>query len=132
MRLTPIRRRVLEQVLARHAPVGAYDVLQSLASEGTHWAPPTVYRALEFLLEAGLIHRIDALNAFIACESPEHAHSGQFLVCTRCHRVDELSDPKLSRLLATRAREAGFSADLPGIEIKGICSRCQSVPDSRR
>lgn len=80
---------MLELVSQRHAPVGAYDVLGALRKGEGALAPPTVYRALEFLIEAGLIHRIDTLNAFIACVSPEEMHAGQFLVCRTCSRVTE-------------------------------------------
>jgi Fur family zinc uptake transcriptional regulator len=128
LQLTAIRRRVLELVWERHAPIGAYDILGALkASEGA-LAPPTVYRALEFLLEAGLIHRVDTLNAFIACESPEEAHTGQLLVCRSCSRVTELDDPEITRLLTQKARSAGFTADQQSVEIKGLCGSCQA-PD---
>ncbi len=89
-------------------------------------APPTVYRALEFLLEAGLIHRIDTLNAFIGCESPEEKHTGQLLVCRSCNRVTELDDPAITRLLAQKATNAGFAPDQQSVEIKGLCAACQN------
>lgn len=127
LQFTPIRRRVLELVWQRHAPVGAYDILSALKKSEGALAPPTVYRALEFLLEAGLIHRIDALNAFIACEHPDELHTGQFLVCRNCSRVAELDDPAITRLLAQKAKESGFISDSQSIEIKGLCTHCQKA-----
>ena len=83
-RLTKLRRRVFELVWSSHAPVGAYDLLRHLARERDGAAPPTVYRALDFLRKHGLIHRIESLNAFVGCCTPGEAHAGQFLICSRC------------------------------------------------
>lgn len=126
LQLTPIRRRVFELILERHAPIGAYDILASLKKGEGALAPVTVYRALEFLLAAGLIHRIDALNAYVACESPHSTHIGQFLICRDCQRVMELDDDSISQLVAKRARAAGFTAEMDDIEIKGICDACRT------
>lgn len=122
--LTPSRKRVLEIVWQRHEPIGAYDILAELAKEGGRPAPQKVYRALEFLQEAGLVHRLDTLNAFLGCDRPEDAHSGQFLVCTRCRRVAEIEDSLLNRTLKERARSLGFRLDASPVEIKAICSEC--------
>lgn len=130
LQLTPIRRRVLELVSERHAPVGAYDILGALKKSEGALAPPTVYRALEFLMDAGLIHRIDTLNAFISCESPEETHTGQFLVCRSCSRVTELDDPAITRLLLHKAKAAGFASDTQSVEIKGLCADCSRTPTS--
>jgi Fur family transcriptional regulator, zinc uptake regulator len=126
LRLTPIRRRVLELVWGRHAPVGAYDILGSLRKGDGALEPPTVYRALKFLQEAGLVHRIDSLNAFIGCESPEHGHTAQFLICRTCNRVLELDDPTIGRLLTQKAKALGFVTDAQDVEIKGLCTDCCS------
>lgn len=125
LRLTPLRRRVLELVWNRHAPIGAYDILGTLKKGEGALEPPTVYRALKFLQDAGLVHRIDSLNAFIGCESPQAGHAAQFLVCRKCHRVTELDDPTISGLLVDKARVLGFSTDAQDIEIKGLCSTCR-------
>jgi len=126
LRLTPVRRRVLELVWQEHEPIGAYELLAALARDGSSPAPPTVYRALEFLCGAGLVHRIDSLNAYIGCDRADEAHVGQFLVCHQCQRVAEIDNPVLKRSLARAAREAGFSLDA-AVEIKGQCARCQST-----
>jgi Fur family zinc uptake transcriptional regulator len=126
LQLTAIRRRVLELIWERHAPIGAYDILALLKKGEGALAPPTVYRALEFLLEAGLIHRIDTLNAFIGCVAPEAEHTGQLLICRSCNRVTELDDPTITRLLAQKAQDAGFASDQQSVEIKGLCGDCQA------
>jgi Fur family zinc uptake transcriptional regulator len=124
LNLTPSRRRVLEIVWRAHAPIGAYEILAELAKERDKAAPPTVYRALEFLVDAGLVHRIDTLNAYVGCESPEVEHLGQFLVCRRCQRVIELDDPAISSALLHRSRALGFDAPSLAVEIKGVCRDC--------
>ena len=126
LRLTPLRRRVLELVWTRHAPVGAYDILGALKKGEAALEPPTVYRALKFLLEAGLIHRVDSLNAFIACPSPRIRHTAQLLVCRSCSQVTELEDPSIGQLLAQKAKIVGFETDAQELEIKGQCATCRS------
>jgi Fur family transcriptional regulator, zinc uptake regulator len=122
--LTPIRKRVLEIVWRQHQPIGAYEILAELARDGGKPAPQTVYRALEFLQDAGLVHRLDTLNAFLGCDRPEDAHSGQFLVCSRCRRVAEIEDSVVNRTLKDRARSLGFRLDASAVEIKAICAQC--------
>lgn len=126
LQLTPIRRRVFELILQRHAPIGAYDILGALKKGEGALAPPTVYRALEFLLDAGLIHRIDALNAFVACEAPDRVHIGQFFICANCQRVTELRDDAIAQAVGKKARTVGFATTMNSIEIKGTCEACQS------
>src|ERR1700677_3485805 len=130
LKLTPVRKRVLELVWGRHAPIGAYDILEKLSAEGRGSAPPTVYRALNFLISAGLVHRIDSLNAYFGCEAPRTDHAAQFLVCRSCHGVTELGDPAISRLLARRVKAAGFVADAPDVEIKGLCGSCRTAANT--
>lgn len=124
LRLTPLRLRVLELVWQRHAPVGAYDLMARFTQSGRPAAPPTIYRALQFLQAAGVVHRIDSLNAYIGCDAPNMTHTEQFLVCRDCHQVAELHDAAISRLLARKAGESGFVADAQSIEIKGLCRGC--------
>ena len=92
-RLTMLRRRVLERVWRSHAPVGAYDILDTLRTGSRRAAPPTVYRALAFLIEHGLVHRLESRNAYVGCAMPAVPHSGQFLICHDCGSVGELADP---------------------------------------
>jgi len=126
LRFTALRRRVLTLVWDSHKPVGAYDILDRLSAEGRRAAPPTVYRALEFLIEAGLVHRLDSLNAFIGCPDPARSHSGQFLICRQCRTVVELDDRDIATLVGDKARQLGFSAVHQMLEIQGLCSDCRS------
>ncbi len=126
LNLTPIRRRVLELVWSRHGPVGAYEVLEGLAADGSRRpAPQTVYRALDFLLAAGLIHRLETRNAFIGCPDPGSAHTSQFLLCRNCGSTMELNDPEITEALARRAAAEGFEADAQTVELVGLCPACQ-------
>ena len=123
-RLTALRRRVLELVWDSHAPVGAYDILEQLDGEGRSGAPPTVYRALEFLLANGLVHRIQSLNAYVGCGEPATAHAGQFLICRSCNAVGELDDPEIEALITGKAGATGFDVERQTIEIMGLCPDC--------
>lgn len=124
-RLTPLRRRVLELVWGSHTPVKAYELLATLGLEREQAAPPTVYRALDFLQEAGLVHRIASLNAFVGCGEPAVGHGGQFLICSRCAMVAELAEPSLSKLIAASAERLGFAVARETIEIEGLCADCR-------
>ena len=127
-RLTPIRRRVLEALLASHQPLGAYDLMDRLATHGTRPAPITVYRALDFLREQGLVHRIESRNAFIACV---HNHaSGDpvvFMICERCGAVGESASAAIADTVKNASRAAGFTPKTPVIEISGICAHCRAA-----
>ena len=124
-RLTPIRRQVLEALLASHKPLGAYEIIDHLASD-TRPAPITVYRALDFLRDNSLVHRIESRNAFVACV---HNHAGDdlvvFLICERCGAVGEAPGGAAAEALKASSRAAGFSPKSPLIEIAGICSHCR-------
>jgi Fur family transcriptional regulator, zinc uptake regulator len=123
-RLTPIRRRVLELVWSSHRPVGAYDILASLQGDGRSAAPPTVYRALEFLMEHGLVHRIESLNAFVGCADPRNSHAGQFFICENCRSAAEVTDTKLAEALAGCAQRLGFAVKSQTVEFRGLCPAC--------
>lgn len=125
LRFTAIRRAVLELVWTSHRPVGAYDILDRLNRQGTRAAPPTVYRALEFLIEADLVHRLDSLNAFIGCRDPGRSHEGQFLICRQCRSVAEMDDDEISRLVGQKAAGHGFTAVRQMVEIEGLCRHCR-------
>jgi Fur family zinc uptake transcriptional regulator len=124
-RLTRQRKRALELVWQSHRPIGAYEILEQLRAEGFNGAPPTVYRALDFLLAHGLIHRIESLNAYTGCAIPGQRHTGQFLICSQCQRVAELDDPKVTRAISTTAARLGFVAANPVVEIRGLCQACR-------
>ena len=125
LRFTKLRRRVLQLVWSSHKPVGAYEILQMLTNEGRKAAPPTVYRALEFLIEAELVHRLDSLNAFVGCADPSSSHSGQFLICRSCRSVAELDDHDISTVVRKAASDLGFTAVRQMLEIQGLCETCR-------
>jgi len=108
-----------------HRPIGAYDILDELKRRGRKAAPPTVYRALDFLIDAGLAHRLDSLNAFVGCPDPQASHSGQFLICRRCRSVAELDDADITGLVEQKADALGFSAIRQVLEIQGLCRHCR-------
>ena len=128
LRLTPIRLRVLEILADSHRPLGAYDVLEKLATEGHPRQPPIAYRALDFLCANGLAHRINRLNAFAACRIPGQAHVPSFLICRTCGHVAEAEAPALDRAVARMADEAGFVPDPVGVEALGLCPLCITEP----
>ncbi len=124
-RLTPIRREVLGALLASHQPLGAYDIIERVSPSGPRPAPITVYRALEFLRENGLVHRIESRNAFVACV---HQHAAGdlvvFLICERCGMVGEASSSDVANTVKSAAHAVGFTPKSPVIEISGICTHC--------
>ena len=124
-RLTDLRRQVLGLILDRDSPTGAYDLLDQLRSTRHGAAPPTVYRALEFLLEQGLIHKLERLSAFVGCiAEDDHAHAAQFFICRTCGKVAELEDPELADALEHAARRLGFTLGQATIEAEGQCATC--------
>jgi Fur family zinc uptake transcriptional regulator len=128
LRLTALRKRVLELVWHSHKPLGAYDILGVLSEEdGRRAAPPTVYRALDFLLENGLVHRIASLNAFIGCNQPQHAHQGQFLICRSCNAAIELEQPAISQAIIAEAAAVGFVVEGQMVEVVGLCAGCREA-----
>ncbi len=122
--LTELRRQVLELVLRAEQPVGAYALLDQLKANRAGAAPPTIYRALDFLLEHGLIHRIERLNAFVGCASAGHAHTHQFLICKTCGTTQELHDHATETALAAAAGKRGFLPAKMTVEMEGVCADC--------
>lgn len=126
-RMTPVRRRVLEILLEDHRALGAYDVLARLASEGFGNQPPVAYRALEFLVEQGLAHRIQRLNAFTACVHPGEDHAPAFLICRGCHAVAEAPASAARASLDAEAARVGFEVERTTIEALGLCPNCRGA-----
>lgn len=128
LRLTALRRRVMELILAQPKPVKAYDLLDQIRQERGGAAPPTVYRALDFLLEHGFIHKLESINAFIGCDhlhgDGECGHQPPFLICDSCAVTVELDDSRAAEVLAKEARRLGFTPQAQTLEIHGLCARC--------
>jgi Fur family zinc uptake transcriptional regulator len=125
VRLTAQRRRVLALVWQSDKPLGAYDILAAIRVEQPKAAPPTVYRALDFLLAQGLIHKLQSLHAYVGCVHPGEPHAGQFLICTACGDVTELEDAGVARSLGQAAAASGFQPDQPMVELTGTCAGCR-------
>jgi Fur family zinc uptake transcriptional regulator len=127
-KFTPIRRQVLQALLSSHRPLGAYEVIDELAKSMPRPAPITVYRALDFLMENGLVHRIESRNAFLACA---HDHDAAamvaFLICERCGSVGEIPAAPVAQSLNAAARANGFAPKLSVVEITGTCAHCQKA-----
>ena len=139
VRLTDLRRQVLGLILDAPQPTGAYDLLDRLRATRDGAAPPTVYRALDFLLENGLIHKLERLSAFVGCiahddfphaTDDDHAHAAQFLICRNCGKVTELEDHELAHALADAARRLGFTVGKATIEAEGQCAACSAVKET--
>ena len=125
-RLTELRRRVLELVWQRHAAVKAYDLLDELGATGGSAKPPTVYRALDFLIAHGLVHRLESLNAYVGCPVPDASHQGQFLICDACGGVSEFEAPAIQAAIAGQAAAQRFAVAAQTVEVHGTCRQCRS------
>ena len=142
--LTELRRQVLRLVLESEQPVGAYALLDRLKDLRGGAAPPTVYRALDFLLEQGLIHKVERLHAYLGCVDGgdgghghaahggggenRHDHPHQFLICRRCGATAEISDPAIAAALASASADAGFTLHRATVEAEGVCADCAGPP----
>lgn len=124
-RFTPLRKTVLELVWSSHKPIKAYDLLAQLAEFHERPAPPTVYRALDFLREAGLVHKIQSINAYVGCADPHRVHQGQFLICDDCGTIAELDDDVITSRIDHNAKRVGFRVSDETVEVTGLCQSCQ-------
>ena len=129
VQLTELRRQVLELVMEAEAPSTAYQLLDRLKQSRKGAVPPTIYRALDFLVAQRLVHKVERLNAFIACsETAPHDHPVQFLICGRCGSVAEIEDRAISRALTRAAEREGFHPARPVVELEGISAACAHPP----
>lgn len=131
LRLTPTRRRVLELIWQGHRPRGAYELLEQLAADGHKPSPPTVYRALDFLLAHGLIHRVSSRNAFVGCSRPGGAHVAQIFICDRCGVTLEQADAAVDRRIRRTAQDLHFRVRQQTVEVAGVCPLCAARTDER-
>src|SRR6201997_4065563 len=126
-KFTPIRRQVLQALLSSHRPLGAYEVIDELARSMPRPAPITVYRALDFLMENGLVHRIESRNAFLPCaHDHDQAAMVAFLICERCGLVGEVPAAPVAQSLTASTRSTGFTPRMSIVEITGVCAHCQN------
>jgi Fur family zinc uptake transcriptional regulator len=128
--LTPLRRRILAQLLSAPGPVRAYDLIEAASQPGNRLAPATVYRILDFFLENGLVHKVSSLNAFVACDcQPEAEHRPVILVCPDCRNTTEINDDHLASSLYKRLDELGYPLKDGSIEVTGTCGKCHNTGD---
>lgn len=126
LQFTPVRRRVLEILLADHRALGAYDILDILRNEGLGSQPPVAYRALDFLVQHGFAHKIEKLNAFVACGHAGEEHSPAFLICRNCGAVAETEALTKNGAIGRTAKAAGFQIERTVVEVEGLCPECQA------
>ncbi len=124
LRLTPLRMQVLEFLAHAKKPLKAYDLLDQIKAQRSNAAPPTVYRALDFLLDNGFIHKLESINAYVGCHHPSVAHHVPFLICDRCANAIEICDDRVSKLLNEQAKAVGFRPQAQTLEVHGVCERC--------
>ena len=130
LRFTPVRRKVLEILLQDHRALGAYTILDRLREDGFGSQPPVAYRALDFLVANGLAHKIERLNAFIACAHTNHSHTPAFMICRLCDAVAEALSSTAQGALCDTARTTGFRIERTVIEAEGICPSCLDKADA--
>jgi Fur family transcriptional regulator, zinc uptake regulator len=124
-RMTPVRRRVLELILLAEQPLRAYALLARLEKERGKLGPPTVYRALDFLLAQKLIHKVETSNAFVACSDVEHSHTSQFVICEDCGATEEIRDDEIAESLRRLGEGRGFAVERQVVEARGLCPSCR-------
>ncbi len=129
LQLTEQRKTVLRLVCESDKPIGAYDLLARLRGVIKNPAPPTVYRALDFLLEQGLVHKIESLHTYVGCPHPDHTHVSQFLICNDCGEVAEIEDSGMATSLKAAGEAIGFRTKRPVVELLGTCADCAAKQD---
>ena len=125
-RLTPLRRHVFELILRADQPMRAYALLAQLEEERGKLGPPTVYRALDFLIAHKLIHKVETSNAFVACGDVEHSHQSQFVICEDCGATEEIRDDGIVERLRRLGEGRGFAVERQVIEARGLCPDCRT------
>ncbi|MEM1065797.1 MAG: transcriptional repressor [Pseudomonadota bacterium] len=130
LRFTPVRRKVLELLLKEHRAMGAYAILDELREAGFGSQPPVAYRALDFLVSHGFVHKIERLNAFVACTHPGETHAPAFMICRLCEAVAEAPAPPAKQVLGVAAQAVGFQIERTVLEAEGICPACAEAPEA--
>ncbi len=125
LQFTPVRRAALEILLSEHKALGAYDILAKLDARGLGSAPPVAYRALEFLVKNGFAHKVEKLNAYVACAHPGETHDPAFMICTSCDSIVEAATDPQAGQLGRAAKAAGFEINTAVLEAEGLCPSCK-------
>lgn len=129
VRLTDQRKAVLRLLCQSEKPMSAYELLDQMRDVVKNPTPPTVYRALDFLLEQGLVHKLESLSAYIGCSHPDHPHASQFLICAECGDVAEVEDQSVARSIKAAGKAVGFRTKRPVVELLGTCADCADKAD---
>ena len=124
VRFTAIRKQILQLISQSHHAVKAYDLLEEIKSDFKNAKPTTVYRALDFLLKEGFIHKVESLNAFIACNQGHCNYKGMLLICTQCHEIEEKTENNMIKTVTTELQQSSFISQIKTIEVQGICVNC--------
>lgn len=125
LRLTPMRKRILELIWTNHKTIGAYELLDVFKQEDPNAKPVTIYRALDFLLSAGLIHKVESINAFVGCLQPETVHHSVILICDSCHNAYEVEAQQVYRKIIEVSESIDFKPSQLTLELHGSCKNCQ-------
>jgi len=131
LRFTKLRHDVFQEIASTYTSIGAYDILARLAEKGTRLAPISIYRAIDALLEAGVIHRLESKNAYFACRRLDHALGRRpiFLACERCNAVQEVDSEGVFETIDRLSRAASFQPRVKFVEVSGLCRSCASKKD---
>ncbi|PUB75212.1 MAG: transcriptional repressor [gamma proteobacterium symbiont of Ctena orbiculata] len=129
VQLTEQRKTVLQLLCVSDKPLSAYELLEHMRGVVKNPAPSTVYRALDFLLEQGLAHKLESLHAYVGCAHPDHPHDSQFLICDDCGEVAEVEDPSVAKSLKAAGKAIGFRTKRPVVELLGTCAQCVAKRD---
>ena len=124
IRLTPARKRILELICASHQAIGAYQLLDQLKQEDSKAKPATIYRALDFLIDAGLVHKVQSLNAYIGCLTADKDHHSAILICDQCNNAYEIDATSLYENLFDMSKTFGFKPSHLTLELHGLCADC--------
>ena len=125
LRFTELRKEVLRLIWLSHVPAKAYDILEKLKGKAWSAKPPTVYRALDFLLETGLVHKLDSINAYIGCTHPREHNGCYFLICTDCNEAKECCSPELTDAIELAWNKNSFRPQKVTLEVLGQCGECE-------
>ena len=121
---TQLRKTVFKLIWQSHIPIKAYDILQQLQKKDPAAKPITVYRALDFLLKNNMVHKLESQNTYFGCTHPGELHNCYFLVCKKCHIVEEGCKSDLLQNIYTNLKQKNFVVEHVTLEIQGLCKNC--------